>query len=530
MRRLAAALLIGVTVVAATLVGSSPARAHAALERSEPAQGAVLPASPARVLLVFTEPIELGLADIQLIGSQGVVLDSPALQMIGRTGVEFPVPALPDGSYAVTIRVVSAVDGHATSASVSFAVGTTNGELQVSRNSAGGPSRSIQALVKLVSFLSLSSLWGFSLAVLLAWMSPPGRRWALGVFTLVLIATLLALAIQAWTATGSISDINRDSLGRVFDTRFGHIWWFRLAGTIMAGGVLLSSSKMGRKVSGMLLVAVALGLCLTVSLNGHLAAHEGRGFLPEAIDWFHLAAASAWIGGVAALAIRSRSAAIDLPPDLARFTRVAIPSVAAIAVTGVVSWLWLSSSWSQLWDTGYGRLVMVKVALFAPMLGLGAMHRSAGQSPRQSRLPFAHRIGTTLLAESFIGLVILAAAAVLSSTPPSGESTSARRAVVSVEAQNGSVSATLKATPGSTGENTFTISLRGTEVTAVTIRLSLPSQSIEPLTPTLRRQDNGEFESAPLLIPLPGDWDVVANVRPASGLERELRFVLPIRP
>ena len=103
------------------------ALAHANLIRSEPTAGAVLPQSPARVLLEFSENLDLNTSSVELTDAKSqVVVKGP-----GQTDpasprlLTLPLPALPDGVYSAVWQARSAADGHFTKGSVSFSVGVS---------------------------------------------------------------------------------------------------------------------------------------------------------------------------------------------------------------------------------------------------------------------------------------------------------------------------------------------------------------------------------------------------------------------
>src|SRR5215217_4641343 len=89
MRRLLALFL----AAAACLAGASPAYGHAAFVGSEPAPGQRLDASPGRVTLVFTEPLNASLARATL--RQVTTGDGHALEGAFAFGVQVPAGAAP---------------------------------------------------------------------------------------------------------------------------------------------------------------------------------------------------------------------------------------------------------------------------------------------------------------------------------------------------------------------------------------------------------------------------------------------------
>src|SRR4051812_43994462 len=107
------------------LSSAPPAVVHATLISSEPAADSHLAASPTRVRLVFSEPIEGNLARVTLVPAGGAPLVlRAAADPRDVHAVIAPVDSLAGGQYRVQWRVVSA-DGHAVDGSYVFAVGDT---------------------------------------------------------------------------------------------------------------------------------------------------------------------------------------------------------------------------------------------------------------------------------------------------------------------------------------------------------------------------------------------------------------------
>ena len=98
---------------------STVAMAHAHLQKAVPADGAVVTASPANVVLSFSEPAHLTACWIQK--------GDGAKQKIGPLATEparqitVPMPQLAPGAYVVSWRVLSA-DGHIVPGQIRFTV------------------------------------------------------------------------------------------------------------------------------------------------------------------------------------------------------------------------------------------------------------------------------------------------------------------------------------------------------------------------------------------------------------------------
>jgi putative copper resistance protein D len=131
-------------------------------------------------------------------------------------------------------------------------------------------------------------------------------------------------------------------------------------------------------------LAVSLALVGAVAWTGHAGATLGAlGDLHVASDALHLLAAAAWVGGLAGLAIvlvigRRRPAYEWAPLQLhaiRRFSILGMVSVGVLIISGAVnSWI-LVGSIHALLVTGYGRLLLLKIAAFVVMVGLASINR-----------------------------------------------------------------------------------------------------------------------------------------------------------
>jgi copper transport protein len=105
-----------------------------------------------------------------------------------------------------------------------------------------------------------------------------------------------------------------------------------------------------------------------------------------------------------------------MPPDIVdraarRFSTCALTAVIAVALTGAVRALAELSSVSQLWTTGYGRAILAKTAIFALLLGLGAVSRATVREG-------AGRLRKVVRVELVLALALVVAVAILTSLRP----------------------------------------------------------------------------------------------------------------
>ncbi|MBC7292103.1 MAG: bifunctional copper resistance protein CopD/cytochrome c oxidase assembly protein [Actinotalea sp.] len=135
---------------------------------------------------------------------------------------------------------------------------------------------------------------------------------------------------------------------------------------------LLVTTPRGALLAGL----TALAVLALQSQTGH-AAGDANHDLAVTSMFLHLSGAAIWVGGLAALALVAHRLEDDLRPTVARFSPVAGWAYLAITVSGLVNAGLRLGGPGDLLGTAYGRLLLVKVALFA-LLGLaGLAHRRA---------------------------------------------------------------------------------------------------------------------------------------------------------
>ena len=125
-----------------------------------------------------------------------------------------------------------------------------------------------------------------------------------------------------------------------------------------------------------------------------------------------------WVGGVLTLAV----VVWPLAPDLRRvaflrFSRIAIALVGLLVVAGTVVAIERLPTVAGLWETGYGRALLVKLGLVALALAWGGVHHTFVR-PRLERGEVSGRVGRSLLGESTVAMAILLVAAVLVNGAP----------------------------------------------------------------------------------------------------------------
>ena len=210
---------------------------------------------------------------------------------------------------------------------------------------------------------------------------------------------LLTISIGVLTVTGTVELVMRtvEMSGQplitsfsllpkvLLETHYGNLWLARA----LAQAWLWACWWVGRRflnsraMPGLMLLAGAL-IALTRSASGH-AADWGDFTLPELVDWLHLMLASVLGGGLLSLSIAFLPQMLErhdvqlkqtlIADIVSRFSNLAWISLAGVILSGVYN-AWLEvGSFGALWETSYGRALIVKLLLLLVLIILGAFNR-----------------------------------------------------------------------------------------------------------------------------------------------------------
>jgi putative copper export protein len=226
---------------------------------------------------------------------------------------------------------------------------------------------------------------------LLAWGAGMGRAsfwnrlaWTSG--SVLAVASIFQLALTAAEMSGQplSQALSGDVLGMVLGgTSFGGVWKVRawlLGGALVVQGLLTAA---GRSVRGVLEATSALlaaGVLATLVWAGHAHASDQHAWLLP-VDVVHVAAAGCWPGGLLPLAFllaaaRGNAGLVNPAVTITRrFSRLSLATVSILALSGLLNAFGLVGTFSALWPSVYGRLILCKVALLAGLIGLGAANR-----------------------------------------------------------------------------------------------------------------------------------------------------------
>ena len=168
-------------------------------------------------------------------------------------------------------------------------------------------------------------------------------------------------------------------------------------------------------------------LCLTASAIvasstalSHAASRIDQRPLLLLLTAAHHLGAAAWIGGMASLliAIRASQDARKIHTMAQRFSAMAITSVAVLVFAGIGMAKLYVGSWSGMYGTSYGVMVLAKTYLLLLALGLGASNFWLVRETKSEAAPVLLRLRRFSETEIGLGFTALLAAASLTSQPP----------------------------------------------------------------------------------------------------------------
>jgi copper transport protein len=481
----------------------SVAVAHTELVRADPADGAVLAESPGLARLWFSGDITGPRSTARLVDEHGATV--PGTGVVAGSGdprvIAVQLPRLAGGTYGLLWEAVAARDSHTTSGTVTFSVGHS-GALSVHR-----PSSSGGLLVRWVWLLALAGVIG-PLALVVFVLRPPSDRIASAARQRLLIAALGSAVV----ALG----VHHTGLRLVC-----------LVGLCALVGLVLT----GRLTSVVVLAPIAVLMWLE-ALGSHAAAQSSGRFIALLADAVHAFAGLLWLGAVPALLlVFMRGPRAKLARSLrGPFSVMAAGSVLLVLVSGLYSAGLEVATPRWLIASSYGRLLLLKTALFGVIGLLGLLN---AWHLRRRSVP-----GHTITAEATVGALFLIAVAGLVGGSPAID---ARSGVAPALARSGFVAdlvVTVSATPNQPGVNWLTVIADSSRRPApaplggVDLRIGDQTVPLQRLTDTryfatYRAESAGAVRMVAVLhrggreYAVPLDWDVsspAASVTPGRRL------------
>ncbi|MEV6023070.1 copper resistance protein CopC [Streptomyces sp. NPDC052036] len=566
LRRLA---LLLVVVPLVLLAGGGSASAHAALKGTDPADGTVLRTAPKAVTLTFSESVGLLDNSIRVLdpGNRRVHTGSPEHADGRADTARVTLPHLPDGTYIVAWRVVSA-DSHPVNGALTFSVGKPSVTTAVvtGDEAQDAASAALYDIARYVAYGGLALVLGISVFAMATGVNG-ARGLLVGGWWTLLGATCALLLLRGPYERGSgpAAAFDPSVLRETLTSRPGLALLARL---VVLGLAAVVVGRSGAAPRGRPRFAIVSVLSVALTLTWAVSEHASAGIqVPVAMTSavLHLLAMAVWLGGLAALLTVLYRAPEELPAHaVARFSRLAFAAVAVLVATGVYqSWRGLGSL-DALTSTVYGRLLTAKLVAVVCLLAAAAYSRrwTARLAVPAARVPVPERarepvtagggparpgalhedgppepgpqrraLRRSVLAEVTIGIVVLVLSTLLSGTQPGRAATESAASTAVADESLGSTTelpfdvgtagghgkVQIELTPARAGENAVQAVVYGPDggiatVPELRLTFTFKARNLGPLDAGLT--DRGGYWAADVLnLPLRGAWTMKATIR-----------------
>ncbi len=200
-------------------------------------------------------------------------------------------------------------------------------------------------------------------------------------------------------------------------------WWLRPAGLAIAVAALVVLHFYRKKSAWMPIGVIgalgALAALLGLALTTHAAAQEDWQLLGKLSVSVHELAVGLWAGGLILLALAWPRGVIEGEETTGRdalrqFSKVATVLAPVGIITGVINAGLILPSVDSLWESGWGKVLIVKVAILVPVMILAARHHLWLRKHLQrvgNALQGSVRLEVALIAAVVLGGTILALSA-----------------------------------------------------------------------------------------------------------------------
>lgn len=409
----------------AALAAPASALAHATLLKQFPALRQELKHPPTRIVLEYDQSVGVVHDSLLVLTAEGKNVAGPAKAIGSLRELVAPVQKnLPRGAYTIRWRALSS-DGHVVSGISTFGIGVPAPPVTAAAG-ASGPTRT-EDIVRWLYFVALAlfvGATGFRLLVLPRELPEAAERrfyrLSLTGGVAAIEVGILAFMLRAEDALQLpfVSFIYGDLSSLANGTRFGEAFIAMTLGFALAlAFVVLGWLGLGRlPLWGAF--AVGLGFASGLSLSGHSAADPGDSWLSELADWAHLSSAILWLGGLVCLFLVVWPEQELRRDAFLRFSRLATVLVGVLLAAGTYLSILRLPHLHDLWTSGYGHVLLIKLSLVALALAWGGIHRQV-IAPRLRAGSAGARIRRSLIGESAVAMAVLLLAAILvDSAPP----------------------------------------------------------------------------------------------------------------
>ena len=546
-------------------LGFPLASAHPFLLDSEPGQGQNAPAGTTQIITNYSEAVEIGFSELRVYDANGNQVDNKDTAYNGgETSLIVTTPPLEDGVYTITSKVLSKIDGHLVQAAIVFGVGDVKIDSSLLEKQENSETTFIpESIARFPGLVGQTIVLGGVIVSITIWSSQQTRfrevfadineqfkikfSKIIGIGVIATFASnFIMLGVQTWRLETSPLD--------VIGTTFGTTWLIRMIITIIIIGLWFWMEKKNEiTIKGQIpLLIASLILIATTTMMGHGASTELEA--PWILDYSHNLLSSIWIGGVIFFAFVAlptitktensikEKITLSLIP---RFSGLFIIAIGILIITGPTLLWFLDDNVASLTDSTYGKLILIKIAIAAAMIGFGGMYQIKFLKNMNDleKLNISRKISKPLKFEAGLGIALLAVVALLvNSSLPAGEiqSADAIQGTFGYESVLFSENAKfdVKVLPAGIGSNTISVIVTSyddkplADISGLKIKVSNPQKNISPIEAEVTEniQDSVTKYSADATFGFAGNWQIELEAQRAENSNENAIFSLQIKP
>ena len=546
-------------------LGFPLASAHPFLLDSEPGQGQNAPAGTTQIITNYSEAVEIGFSELRVYDANGNQVDNKDTAYNGgETSLIVTTPPLEDGVYTITSKVLSKIDGHLVQAAIVFGVGDVKIDSSLLEKQENSETTFIpESIARFPGLVGHTIVLGGVIVSITIWSSQQTRfrevfadineqfkikfSKIIGIGVIATFASnFIMLGVQTWRLETSPLD--------VIGTTFGTTWLIRMIITIIIIGLWFWMEKKNEiTIKGQIpLLIASLILIATTTMMGHGASTELEA--PWILDYSHNLLSSIWIGGVIFFAFVAlptitktensikEKITLSLIP---RFSGLFIIAIGILIITGPTLLWFLDDNVASLTDSTYGKLILIKIAIAAAMIGFGGMYQIKFLKNMNDleKLNISRKISKPLKFEAGLGITLLAVVALLvNSSLPAGEiqSADAIQGTFGYESVLFSENAKfdVKVLPAGIGSNTISVIVTSydnkplADISGLKVKVSNPQKNISPIEAEVTEniQDSVTKYSADATFGFAGNWQIELEAQRAENSNENAIFSLQIKP
>ena len=498
-------------------------QAHATSIQTIPAENTSLDAAPSAVVITFNEAVVPELSSVTLLAQTGKEVTVDVVFSNDDEVATAALPALDNAAYLASWNVVSAVDGHNTTGTFSFGVGV-DALSTAERVTFLDGIYWLSATARTLRIIGTALLIGvFSFGVFVDDAGLLGRR-------LAWLAVGLLIAGLLLTFVNQVRQSGLETVTTWLGTTFGRLWMLQIIGL---GLLIPAVNALENNNRNIIIVGLlgTLGVAVFNAMSSHSAALSAESVRGTLIDLAHVGAAGVWAGGLLLLVAKWRvNREAWRAESFVRFSTLAAMAMAVLFLSGG----WLSAkhvgSWNGLVGTTYGLLLLLKMALLLPVLGIAAYNlfvvgrklktidvESQNFTSEQQVVSLPKRL---LAIEAILAAAILITAGFVSDAQRAASAPllTAEAGLTTLQNTEVGLDVTVAIEPALVGNNQFNLIItdeNGSPVTDardVTLRFTYLDQSLGDNYGTAQHRGSGVYTIDGSFISLSGQWQLEVKV------------------